>query len=233
MKNFLATNMQKSFFACLFVVAFFVAQSPAQALSEILNRIENQRKILQTLQASIEMGKLNPQTGDWEYNKGKVILVAKSKQIKDGLFRIDWTDPKPETLSIFNGKYYAYDPGIKTVYTGAATQKKAADKGGSIFSLVSMSKAQMNAAYSAKLAGLETLNGGTSAFHITLTPKMASDNKSIDIWADKDGVIHQAKTTAKNGDENSIKLTGQVRNKTLDISLFKVKLPAGTQEIKQ
>jgi outer membrane lipoprotein-sorting protein len=224
MNNFLRSNGRKALFALMFVMFVFSVQASAQ-LTEIFNRIEAHRKALVSLRADVQMGKYNASLREWEVNKGKIMFAAKTNTIKDGLFRVDWSDPRPEVFAVIKGKYYAYTPSLKQAYTGEANAKKAEEKGGSVFSFLTMSKAELQANYNAKLLGQETLSGGVATFHVQFIPKGTSKYKSAEIWVDKDGMIHQMKTIPNSGDESYVRLTNLEKNAKLSTTQFEVKWP--------
>jgi outer membrane lipoprotein-sorting protein len=221
MKKFLTSSL----FALLFITSGFVITAKSQVLNEVLNRIEQRRKAIHSLSADIQMGKYNPSLDEWTNSKGKFILIAESNDIKQGLFRLDWSEPRQEIIAIVKGKYYAYTPSQKTAYVGEASAKKAEEKGGGVFAFMKMSKAQLQANYDAKLLGTETLSGGVAAFHLQFTPKKAGSVKSADLWVDKDGMIHQMKSTPASGDESNYRLTNIQDNPHLDTSQFVINLP--------
>src|ERR1044072_3559623 len=184
MNNFLRSQGRKVLFALMFVMFVFSVQASAQ-LTEIFNRIEAHRKAMTSLRADLQMGKYDAGLKEWEYHKGKVLFAAKTNIIKDGLFRVDWKEPREEIFTVIEGKYYAYTPGLKQVYTGEANNKTAHDKGGGVFSFLTMSKAELQANYTAKIVGQETLSGGVATYHLQFTPKTASNYKSAEIWVDQ------------------------------------------------
>jgi len=219
-------------FAFLFVIFAFVMQTKAQVVNEILNRIESHRKAVSTLRSDITMGKFDPSLGEWTYSKGKVILVAKSNNIKEGLFRVDWKEPREEILAVIKGKYVVYTPSLKQAYTGDASAKEAQSKGGSIFSFLSMSKAELNANYTSKLLGEEKLDKTIPAWHLTFVPKTASKYKNADIWVDGNGMILQIRLVPTSGDESYVRLINIEENVALNTAQFIVNLPPGTKIIK-
>jgi outer membrane lipoprotein-sorting protein len=225
MKKCLRSSGPKVLFAVMFITFAFAVQAKAQLVNEILNRVEAHRKALTTLRADVLMGKYNPSLEEWTNSKGKVILIAKSNNIKEGLFRVDWSEPKQEILAVVKGKYYAYTPSLKQAYVGEASAKKAEEKGGSVFSFLSMSKADLQTNYDAKLVGSETLSGGVVTAHVQFVPKKASKYKSADIWIDKDGMIHQVKTIPNSGDESYVRLTNLEQNVTINTAQFTINLP--------
>ena len=224
MNNFLRSSGRKVLFALMFIMPAFVVQTEAQ-INEILNRVEAHRKALSSLRSDILMGKYDPSLNEWTYSKGKIIYAAKSNSLKEGLFRVDWATPRVETLSVIKGKYYLYTPSLKQAYTGEASTKKAEEKGGSVFSFLSMSKAQLNANYSTQYEGEEKLDGGVPTWHLKFIPKTDSKYKNADIWVDGNGMIVQVKIVPKSGDESYVRLTNLEKNITLNTSQFVVTWP--------
>lgn len=231
MIKFLSSKGFKTFFALAFVMVVFAVNTNAQKINEILNRIETHRKSLNSLRSDISMGKFNPDLSEWDNSSGKIILVAKNNSIKDGLLRIDWKSPKEEILAVAKGKYYAYTPGLKVVYVGSASAKEAEKKGGSIFSFLSMSKAQLNANYTTNLAGEEKLKSGVDTFRLRITPKGESKYKNAEIWVDNNGMIHQVRVVPTSGDENIILLSNIEKNVDLSVSQFSVQWPKDTKVV--
>lgn len=217
-------------FAFIFTTVIFTVNADAQALNEILNRIDAHRKDLTSMRANISMGTYNPQIKDWSNSSGKVMYVPKSKKNKEDLIRLDWKEPREEILAVVKGKYYAYTPHLKTVHTGAADSKNAKNKGGSVFAFLSMSKAQMNANYKIALAGTEKLQSGIDTFRLRITPKAGAEN--AEIWVDINGLIHQVKTISANKDERTFLLSKIETNVTLNIKDFEVKWPSSIKPIK-
>jgi outer membrane lipoprotein-sorting protein len=230
MNKFLSIQRYKFFFLAAFVIFLFVSQSNAQ-ISGILDRIEKHRQSLQTLRANIKMGKYDGTTREWSVNEGKVILIAKSNKIKNDYLRIDWSKPRPEMISVVNGKYVAYTPGLKQAYVGEASGKTVKGKGGSAFSVLQMSRAQLTASYAPQQLANENLDG-VDTFHLRFSPRAASEYKNIEIWVDINGMILQVKTTPPSGDETYVRLSNIEKNVTLKPSEFNVALPAGLKPIK-
>ena len=75
-------------------------------------------------------------------------------------FRLDWTQPKNEIISVVNGQYVAYNPGIKRAYTGNSDSQKVQEKGGNALKIMSMSKEEIKANYDVEYLGQETISGG-------------------------------------------------------------------------
>ncbi len=233
MNKLFKSGGRKISFALIFIALAFIGQARAQVVDQILNRIEVNRKALVSLRSDITRGSYDPSLKEWSYDRGKVILITPSKQIKEGLLRIDWKQPRNEILTVIKNRYYAYVPELNQVYTGAANSKKAQQKGGSIFSFLSMSKAQIKANYMpAEYAGEEKLEGGVPTWHLKFVPKTASENKSVDIWVDGNGMIIQVKTVPKSGDESFVRLTNFERNPKLHTSQFQIDPPPGVKEVK-
>jgi outer membrane lipoprotein-sorting protein len=231
MNKFLTCGIQKPLFLFTLVLLFAV-QTQAQTVNAILIRVENHRKALTSLQADISMEKYDPTLRERSVQTGQILLAPKTNKIKDALFRIDWEKPRKEILAVANGKYVAYTPSLEQAYTGKASNKQAQNKGGSALSFLTMTKAEMNANYTAKYIGEEKLDGNIPTWHLSFLPKTDPAYKSVDVWVDGNGMILQVKSVPASGDESTIRLTNLQKNIKLKGSQFIVELPKGLKPIK-
>ena len=227
MNNLLRSGKSKIFPAFIFLVTVFTVQASAQ-LNETLNRVEAHRKALQTLRATIKMGKYDPVLKEWTNNDGKINLIVKSKDVKETSVRIDWKMPE-EMLLIKNGRYSAYTLKTRQLVTGDASSSK---KAAGAFSFLTMSKAELNANYRTQYMGEEKLAGDISTWHLMFLPKTESKYKNVDIWVDQNGMILQVKMVSTSGDEGYIRLTDLEKNVTIKKSIFDWKPPKDVKEIR-
>jgi outer membrane lipoprotein-sorting protein len=230
MNNLLRSDKARIFPAFIFLVTVFTVQASAQ-INEILNRVEAHRKALQTLRANIKLGKHDGTTNEWDVYEGKVILIARSNKVKKDYLRIDWSKPRPEMISVVNGKFVAYTPGLNQAYIGDAGGKTVKGKGGSAFSVLQMSKAQLVASYEPLQLANENLDG-VDTFHLRFSPKAASEYKNIEIWVDINGMVLQVKTIPPSGDESYVRLSNIEKNITLKTSEFNITVPSNIKPIK-
>ena len=215
----------------LFFNAFAVTETKAQgALNEILKRMEVNRNSMQTLRSDVTMVKYNAQLKETDTTYGRsTYLPAKGR---DAYVRIDWTKPVEETLTVVDGKYTLYRPRLKQAIVGNAKDAKGNGKANGALSFMNMSKEQLKANYTIKYLGQENVSGKIPTWHLELTPKGATNFKMAELWVDGDGMPIQAKVIESNNDTTTVLLSNIQKNASINVSLFKVNLPKGTQIIK-
>ncbi len=215
----------------LFSGVFTVTETRASnPLPEILNRMEINRNAMKTLRSKVTMVKYNAQLKESDTNQGTSIFMPTKG--RDALVRIDWTKPVEETLAVVNGKYVLYRPRLKQAIVGNAKDAKGNGKANGALSFMSMSKAQLKANYTVKYLGEEKLSGGTSTWHLELTPKNATSFKLAELWVDGNGMPIQAKVVERNNDTTTVMLSDFEKNAKLNVSQFEVKLPKDTKIVK-
>jgi outer membrane lipoprotein-sorting protein len=220
--------------AVMFVFgAVGIADAKAQVnkLREIMTRMDVHNKALTTLRADVTMGKQNAQLGDDpEITTGTAIYAKRPG--KDALARIDWKKPLEESLAVVDGKYIIYRTKLGIAYTGSTKDKTKDTKGNSALAFMNMSKADLNANYSAAYLGEATLSDGTRTVHLQLTPKAKTSYKLAELWVDVDGMPRQSKIVENNNDTTTVLLTKLQKNPSLKSSDFKVSYPNGTKVVK-
>ncbi|HVE55304.1 MAG TPA: VWA domain-containing protein, partial [Pyrinomonadaceae bacterium] len=197
----------------------------ADALTEILKRIEAHQKALKTLRADMTMTKFNAQLSETDIKQGTIKFMP---QPNDYWLRIDSTNPAPENFSIVGNQYLVYLPNQKTARTGMMTdaQKNA-------FVIFShLAKGKLKETYDVKYLGEEKVNGIIPAWHLELTPKTKSTYKTIELWVDASGMIIQSKSVETSGDWSNISLTNLQKNVQITAADFKIVLPRDTKIIK-
>ncbi len=209
--------------------AFTIIQTRAQSiLPEILKRMETHRNNLTSLRANVKMVTFDsvlkvPDT----MNGTAVYLPLKGR---DALVRIDWTKPA-ETLSVVNGQYILYRPGLNQAIKGNAKKPKGPRTTTSALSFMSMSKEQLKANFTIKYLGEEKVSGDISTWHLELTPKTAQSYKSAELWVDGNGMPIQAKVFESNNDTTTVLLSNLEKNGQIKTDVFKVVLPPKTKII--
>jgi outer membrane lipoprotein-sorting protein len=211
--------------------AFAAVATKAQPTTEILKRMDEHYKALKSLQADITREVANPQlAGDVDRTSGTIsLLPGKGRNFS---FRLEWTKPRNEIISVVNGQYVLYTPAIKQAYTGDSSSQKLQSSGGNALKVMSMDKAEIKANYDIEYLGQENISGGIPTWHLKLTPKVKADYKFTDIWVDGNGMPLQAKITKPNDTTDSILLTNLKKNVSIPGSIFKVSLPKGTNIVK-
>ena len=204
--------------------------SAQDIVRQILKRMDDHNKALTSLKGNIKMNKVNTQLGETDLYEGDISYLP-GRSEKQIYVRIDWQKPK-ESLSIANGEYRLYNERNKQMIVGKVDGAQKNAGAGNALAFMSMNKAQLSANYSVKYIGDETVSGGTSTFHLQLTPKTAATYKSADLWVDANGMPIQAKIVEKNNDTTTILLYNLQKNATVKASLFLIQPPKGTKIVR-
>lgn len=218
---------------CLGFVLSSLSVNEARAqniLGEILRRMDNYNKSLQSLKADVTMVKFNPQLNVSDTMVGTTNYLPKTAK-RVMYVRIDWTKPVQEQISVIGDSYELYRPRLNTVIQGKTEKAKNSASVGGALGFMNMSKEQLKANYDVVYIGEEQINGGSKTWHIQLTPKTATSYKLADLWIDGDGVPRQAKITEKNNDTTTVLLANIVRNDTINASIFKLKYPSSAKKV--
>ena len=229
MRNFL--RIVFTAIALFFVFGTVSVNETNAQVNQILKQMETRYKKLKTLRANILHEIYNPQLNETDIMQGSAICLPLKG--RDALLRIDWKTPFSESLTVVDKQYVLYRPQLKQAYTGSTEKmKKAPSIMRSPLAFINMSKAQLKANFSVKYLGAEKLRNGTKTWHLELTPKTAQNYKKTDLWIDGNGMPLQMKITERNGDTNTILLSGLKKNVRVRRAEFKMTLPKSTKIIK-
>lgn len=220
------------------IVSAFAVVSPtangqgAGLVSSVLSRMEKNRQSLKSLRAGINVVKYNSQLGIEDKYRGVVIYMPTGG--RQAAVRIDWTSPRKESLAVNNNRYTVYRPNLRTAYQGDSSKMANNDNNaGSLLSMMSMSKAQLEARFQpVKDVREETLWGGVSTIHLTLVPKGKASYKYAEVWIDGAGMPVQTKIVEKNDDSTTMRLTDMEKNARISSSDFDIKLDSNVKIVK-
>ena len=216
--------------ALTFILSAFAATRTNAQTTDILKRMDEHYKALKSLQANVTREVYNSQLDETDKMSGTIsLLPGKGRNFA---LRLDWLQPKNEIMTVVNGQYMAYIPGIKRAYTGSSDSQKMQEKGGNAMKIMSMSREDIKANYDVDYLGQESISGGIPTWHLKLTPKVKSNYKFAEIWVDGNGMPLQGKITQPNNDTDSVLLTNLKKNVSLKGSIFSYKIPAGTEVVK-
>ncbi|MFN0140585.1 MAG: LolA family protein [Pyrinomonadaceae bacterium] len=203
-------------------------------LGEILRRMDNYNKSLQSLKADVTMVKHNPQLKVSDTLAGTTSFLPNTKNGR--YIRLDWKTengrPKEESISVMGDKYELYSQHRNTVIQGTIQKAQNSASIGNALSFMSMSTAQRKASYDPVYIGEEQIQGGFKTWHVQLTPKTATSYKLADLWIDVDGVPRQAKITERNNDTTTVLLSNIQKNITIKANIFKLKYPSSVKKVK-
>jgi outer membrane lipoprotein-sorting protein len=226
------TLLRYAIFAFVFGVLLLSAsavESRGQVINEILRRMDQNNKSLQSLQAGVTMVKTNVQLNVSDTNVGTTSYLTKTAK---RYIRVDWTKPVEEQISIIGDDYELYRPRLQQVIVGKTNKTKNSSSVGGALAFMNMSREQLKANYDVKYIGEEQVSGGVNTWHLELTPKTATTYKNADLWIDVDGMPRQAKVTEQNNDTTTVLLSNIQKNVVLKAEIFKLKYPGSVKKIK-
>jgi outer membrane lipoprotein-sorting protein len=218
-----------------FILAGFILISAGAAnaqsiLGDILRRMDEHNKSLQTLKASLKMSKYNAQIDEYDVYSGTVQYIPSQDRNRIRV-RIDWEKPDVEQLSIAGGEYVLFKPRLNQAIVGKVDSAKNAARSGNALDFLSMNRKQLRDNYEVAYLGEETVNSNVRTWHLQLTPKTAKSYKVAELWVDKDGMPVQAKITENNKDTTTILLSDIQKNVSLKAQDFAIKLPKDVKKI--
>jgi len=223
-------------FVVTLVLAAFVAvplpkvDAQAVLVSSMLTRLEKNRQSLKSLSADISMEKYNAQLRDSDQYYGMVRYIPVTG--KSAFVRLEWTKPQHEILVIANGAYVLYRPRLNQALYGT-TNSIHSTKDSDVLALLNMSAAQLRTKFGDfQDTREETLWGGVWTQHFKATPKVAASYKYIEVWVDKEGMPVQTKMVEKNDDATTVRLTNLVKNQTIPMDQFQLKLDSSVKKVK-
>ena len=205
-----------------------VSEAKAQVLREIMRRMDEHNKSIQSLQADVIWVKTDPNlgAGGIDTSLGNITYMPKTgKSIMRA--RLNWTSPLEEWVVVEGNAFKSFRPKINQGYEGKADKSSKNNRTGGALSFITMSREQLRANYDVAYLGQEQIKGGVETWHLQLTPKTPQSYKVAEMWVDSDGMPRQIKVTEKNNDTNAFLLTKIKKNERVDASIFKLKIPKG------
>ncbi|MFN0278628.1 MAG: LolA family protein [Pyrinomonadaceae bacterium] len=216
----------------LLISSVSVREAKAQdVINEVLRRMDNNNKSIQSIRSDVTMVKTNVQLGVSDTTHGNTSYLPKTAK-RGSYVRIDWTRPVEEQISVIGDDYELYRPKLNQVIVGKVNKAKNSASVGGALGFMNMSKTQLKENYSIAYLGEEQISGGTRTWHLQLTPKAAISYKSAELWVDPDGMPRQAKVIEQNSDTTTVLLSNIQKNVTLKAEIFKLKYPGSVKKIK-
>jgi outer membrane lipoprotein-sorting protein len=218
--------------ALTFVFSSLATIETNAQINEILKRMDDHRKALQTLHADIKMVKYDGTlkvTEPSDIYEGKLMYLPEKG--RNASVRIDWSKPD-ESLAVVDKEYVVYRRRLNQAMVGNVNSAKGSAGANNPLSFINMSKEQLKANFNIRYLGQENVNGSIPAWHLELTPKKASKYKTMDIWVDGNGMPIQMKTTENNSDSITVLLTNLDKKSEINRGDFSIKLPKGTNMVK-
>lgn len=195
-------------------------------LNNIVKRINNHNKALQSLKADIKKTVFSSKLKVSETTEGSLNYLSKNRSRPN--IRIEWGNPTKQYLVTRNGKYLVYKPKSKSAVIGEFYD----DEFGYLIDLISFSKEKLRANFAIQYMGIKKV-GKDSYWQLKLTPKKKIFYKNIELLIDRNGMTKEIKGTEENGNQMTLSLSNEKKNVPIKSSIFKLNLPKGTKIIQQ
>lgn len=182
----------------------------AQFVSTIIRKMEQNRATLSSLRSGVWMEKHNAQIGVDDITQGVMIYMPnKGRNVS---VRVDWQQPRRETLAVQDGKYKLCVQRLNQCYVGSANSKN--NKVSNVLGFgLNVSGSQLRSNFEQpQLLKFMNLDGREVA-HLRLVPKGNAGYKYAEIWVDNNtGLPVGTKVVERNGDWTTVKLLNPQRN---------------------
>ncbi len=173
----------------------------------------------------------NSQLDEIDVMKGKLIFVPPKKRSEMAM-RLDWVTPVQESLAVVNKQFLLYRPQMKTAYIGTIDKPKNSGMVSEALTFFNASQDKLKAEYDVKNLGLEEVGGSIKTVHLEFTPKVKKQYKTVELWADYNGMPILIKVKQRNNDTMTILLSNIVKNAEVNPNVFNLILPKDTKIIK-
>jgi outer membrane lipoprotein-sorting protein len=197
-----------------------------RVIGEVLKRMNDHNKALQSLKADVTMVKYESALKVSDIMVGEVLYFAETKDVKPKM-RVEWKSSNGKTsndsFAVDGDKFTMFQPGINQVTVGTIPKGKQSNKMTSAFGFVGTSSEQLRANYLVDYLGEEQVKSGATTYHLGLTPKVNVSFKSAELWVDADGMPLQAKIVEKNNDSTTVLLSNLKKNLTVRLSEFEIR----------
>ena len=224
-----------SLVSLMFVAALSAVPRPAAAqgpglVSSILNRMDRNRRELQSLRSGIVMQKYNAQIRVEEMYEGDLQYVAGTGSTMK--LRVDWSRPAREHLAVAGGQYTLFRPRLNMAYEGSANSKNG--KASSVLGFgLNVSQQQLRANFEPlQYLGEGNLYGNVHVTWLKLVPKGKAGYKFAEIWVDDSGMPVQTKVVEHNNDSTTVRLTNVQRNARVSPEEFSLQLPSDVKRVR-
>lgn len=212
----------------------FPVKAQAQLLTGILKKMDKAHQDLQSLKADMVLDKTNTQIGVTDSEYGQLVYKPGTPKTKQK-FRIDYTKPSKDILSVDGDNFVYYQPRINQALKGAASKVSKGKQGGfAQFISIGLNGSLKTASgkYNISFIKDESVEGVMTSM-LRLTPKSDDQFTSIDIWVNQqNGFPVRFCGTEKNGDLTMVTLKNMKLNTNVPNDTFSVNLPGGTKIVK-
>ncbi len=210
------------------------ANSQAQLLTGILNKMEKAHLDLKSLKAEMVLERTNTQIGVTDSEFGQLLYKPGAKKSKQKL-RIDYTKPSKDILAVDGDNFVFYQPRINQAFKGMASKYSKGKQGGlAQFITIALDGSLKSASgkYNIGFVKDEMVEGVMTSV-LRLTPKSNEQFTSFDIWVNQqNGFPVRFSGAERNGDMTMVTLKNLQLNTNVPNNAFALDLPSGTKIVK-
>lgn len=210
------------------------ANTQAQLLTGILNKMEKAHLDLKSLKAEMVLERTNTQIGVTDSEFGQLLYKPGAKKSKQKL-RIDYTKPSKDILAVDGDNFVFYQPRINQAFKGMASKYSKGKQGGlAQFITIALDGSLKSASgkYNIGFVKDEMVEGVMTSV-LRLTPKSNEQFTSFDIWVNQqNGFPVRFSGAERNGDMTMVTLKNLQLNTNVPNNAFALDLPSGTKIVK-
>jgi outer membrane lipoprotein-sorting protein len=210
------------------------ANTQAQLLTGILNKMEKAHQDLKNLKAELVLERTNTQIGVTDSEFGQLIYKPGAQKSKQKL-RIDYTKPSKDILAVDGDNFIFYQPRINQAFKGIASKYSKGKQGGiAQFITIALDGSLKSASgkYNIGFVKDEMVEGVMTSV-LRLTPKSNDQFTSFDIWVNQqNGFPVRFSGAERNGDLTMVTLKNLQLNTNVPNNAFALDLPSGTKIVK-
>ena len=210
------------------------ANTQAQLLTGILNKMEKAHLDLKSLKAEMVLERTNNQIGVTDSEFGQLLYKPGAKKSKQKL-RIDYTKPSKDILAVDGDNFVFYQPRINQAFKGMASKYSKGKQGGlAQFITIALDGSLKSASgkYNIGFVKDEMVEGVMTSV-LRLTPKSNEQFTSFDIWVNQqNGFPVRFSGAERNGDMTMVTLKNLQLNTNVPNNAFALDLPSGTKIVK-
>lgn len=210
------------------------ANSQAQLLTGILNKMEKAHLDLKSLKAEMVLERTNTQIGVTDSEVGQLLYKPGTPKSKQKL-RIDYTKPSKDILAVDGDNFVFYQPRINQAFKGMASKYSKGKQGGlAQFITIALDGSLKSASgkYNIGFVKDEMVEGVMTSV-LRLTPKSNEQFTSFDIWVNQqNGFPVRFSGAERNGDMTMVTLKNLQLNTNVPNNAFALDLPSGTKIVK-
>ncbi len=202
-------------------------------VEEVLERMAAAYGSVKSLGADLEQVKSYPQLGMTDPPE-KGVLHVKRKSENNLLIRLEIQQPEQRIVTVGDGRYMLYQPGINQAIEGRVDTKTSSSSGTSFMSYFMGDLSGAKKDYDFELVGEEQV-GPHQTVHLRLTAIPGGEGyyPQIELWVDQDLWIPVRQELVEPNRSVTTLEFGDIRiNDEINDNVFKIKLPANVERVK-